>query len=149
VTKQAVFGGKTYSPPVPLNVDSGEDPDLPDVKVVDGLCEDANGKCSLRAAIQQAGFTSGTDAARIEIPAATYLLDQALSLNMAPTGNVHLHGTDPATTVIDGRGTVDLLRLASESGIVSVENLTFQNGTNSASRLGSPTIAPYVFHGTL
>ena len=46
--------------------------DTQDVSVQDGICADASGACSLRAAISQANFSAGADV--ITLPAGTYTI---------------------------------------------------------------------------
>jgi parallel beta-helix repeat protein len=132
---QAQFEGKTYVLPKSYGVDPLENPELPDVKLIDGVCEDINGKCSLLAAIQQGSTTTSTGQAFVEVPPGSYKLTKPLQLDLYPFGeNLTVRGADSKTTIIDGQSIADIFRIRgtwlSPAG-VTIENLTFQNGRQS------------------
>jgi len=80
--------------------------DTPDASPGDGICADADGSCTLRAAIQEANACAGADI--IELPAGTYPLTVAgTNENAAVTGDLDItdeltiNGAGAASTVID------------------------------------------------
>lgn len=128
---QAIFNQDLYVPPHPYFVSASEDPNLPDVRLEDGVCEDTNGICSLRASIDQAGTTSVTEAVIVHIPAGTYGLTNPLSLSSKFTNGkaVTLRGANPMTTILDGKNLIlPLIIDMATSSLVSIENMTIQNG---------------------
>lgn len=131
IANKATYSGNLYVPPRPYLVSAGENPNLADVLLDDGICADINGVCSLRAAIEQAGATASTEAILVTIPAGTYALTTPLLLksNDALAKAITIRGADPLTTILDGGGTTLPLTIAmSTNAQVSIENLTVQNG---------------------
>ncbi len=129
-TKQAVYQGKTYIPPKPFYVDASEDPNFPDKKLEDGVCEDVNNKCSLLAAVQQAGVVSYTSDSAVEIPSATYRLTNPMDLRPVFNGHsIHIRGSSTAAPpVLEGQGLTSHLYIISGSAPITLENLRFTNG---------------------
>ncbi len=129
-TNQALYLGKTYVPPIPFYVDASEDPNLPDIKLEDGVCENTNNKCSLLAAVQQAGVVSYTTDSIVEIPSATYNMTTFLDLNLSTSNNsVLLRGAPgPDKPILNAQGRTTHLYIRGASGSVDVENLIFENG---------------------
>jgi CSLREA domain-containing protein len=103
--------------------------DAPDDNVGDGTCATSTGECSLRAAVAEANDTTG---ATIEVPAGTYVLDNAvdsdtgdldLSAPMTITGAARQPG-DAATTIVgSGDRVFEVL-----SGGVTLEGLVITGG---------------------
>lgn len=92
-----------------IQVDSVEDG--ADALIGDGICADAEGNCTLRAAIQEANATAG--AQTIELPAGTYQLTLAGNAeNDGATGDlditdsVDIVGEGADVTIIDANGAV-------------------------------------------
>ena len=99
-----------------------------------GICADADGNCTLRAAVQEANALAGDDT--IVLSAATYTLsgaagdDLALSGDLDITDTATITGVETASTVIDGGG-VDRIFDIDPSGIgvsATISNLTIRNG---------------------
>jgi hypothetical protein len=131
VIKQAKFNGLTYVAPRPYLVDAFEDPSLPDVKPLDAVCEDINGKCSLLASLQTSEIASYTDSVDVTFPAATFKLWQELPLTSGPNGHlISIHGMGSNATTLDGQGATNILRLfgSATSGPVNLQGLTLQGG---------------------
>lgn len=63
----------------------------------DGVCADAQGNCSLPAALQETNALPGAD--RIEVPAGTYTIS-----NQYVTDGLELVGDGAGSTIIDGAG---------------------------------------------
>lgn len=131
VVNQAIYNNELYVPPHPYYVDANEDPNLSDVRLEDGVCEDQNGICSLKAAIDQTGPTSMTEAVLVHIPAGTYVVTTPIVLTTQSQDGkaITIRGADPLTTILDGSGLVIPLKIIIDNtALVSVENLTIQNG---------------------
>ncbi len=101
-----------------LQANGGADPtvdstdDAVDADIGDGVCADASGNCTLRAAIQETNACAGRDA--ITLPAGTYALtlagsgeDAAATGDLDITDDLAIQGAGPATTVIDGSAPFD------------------------------------------
>lgn len=108
------------------------DDDSVDAIPGDGLCADATGRCSLRAAVQESNALAGAD--RIELPPGVYRLQRAgFGEDAAGTGDldirdaVTLVGAGSATTFVDG-GALDGILDIVAGGTVSVSGLTLRNG---------------------
>lgn len=136
--KQATFENRTYIVPTPYYVDASEDPNLPDINPEDGVCENINYKCSLRASVQQAGAISSSGSTIIHIPPARYRLTSRLGLDLkGPSNSITLLGADPSTTILDGQGATDILVAMGDIRTARVENLGFENGTQNVTFGGS------------
>lgn len=103
----------------------------------DGVCADAGGACSLRAAVQEANALPGAD--RIELPAGRYVLSLAGPReDLAASGDLDVHdaltivgagaGTGADATVIDGKAADTVLELHPDAATVRFEGLTVANG---------------------
>ena len=83
--------------------------DAPDL-AIDGICDDGNGRCTVRAAIQESNASTGV-ADIVTIPAGSYglslagrLEDGALSGDLDITDSVTINGAGVGLTTIDGLG---------------------------------------------
>ncbi|WP_025323329.1 choice-of-anchor Q domain-containing protein [Deferrisoma camini] len=123
----------TIEPPLAcgtLTVDSTAD--AVDADPGDGVCADASGACTLRAAVQEANACPGDQ--EIVLPAGTYTLTLAGAGEGAAAtgdldiyGDVTLTGAGAGSTVIDGGG---LDRVAELRGAVTLQDLRIRNGGN-------------------
>ncbi len=86
--------------------------DLPDVNPGDGLCAAAGGVCTVRAAIEEANATPGSDI--IDIPAGTYPLDDQLVVE----DSVFINGAGMGATVLDGQDATEVLRIRTVEALV-------------------------------
>ncbi len=111
--------------------------DTADDDTADGICADASGNCSLRAAIQQANALASSDTVLLAI--ATYTLTGAVGDDLAQSGDLDIRqdititGAGTASTVVNG-GNIDRVFDIdpSSSGITAtISNLTIQNGNVS------------------
>jgi CSLREA domain-containing protein len=113
--------------------------DAPDASVGDGLCSDSQGRCTLRAAVQEANATIGVQT--IYLSAATYVLtvlgaaeDTAATGDLDLTDSVIIVGAGSASTVIDANGALTgdrVFHLKDLSGlglVVTLEDLAVTNG---------------------
>jgi CSLREA domain-containing protein len=73
--------------------------DHSDTKRGDGVCLASNGKCTLRAAIQESNALSGRDV--IKLPAGTYKLTNAAG-NLIITDSLAIDGVTASQAIIDG-----------------------------------------------
>ena len=99
----------------------------------DGICADAVGNCTLRAAIQEAYSLSGADT--INLPAGTYTLaisgtgeDDAATGDLDINGPLTISGADMASTIIDGAG-IDRIFHITGNYVVVFSGITIQNGS--------------------
>lgn len=106
--------------------------DSVDANPGDGICADANGKCSLRAAVMEAN--ANIDSNTIVLPAGTYVLtiaganvdDQAGDLNIIES--VNIQGAGARTTIVDGNAADGVFDLGGFQSTISMSGLTIQNG---------------------
>lgn len=150
--KKATYLDQVYLAPKPIVVNSLEDANLADSNVYDGVCQDVNGLCSLRAAIEQASANATTADVEIRLPAGLYKLTSPLLLHLPVTVDGHqitLKGESSATTKIDGQGVTDLLIVDGDVGAAFISDITFQNGSNSQSNHGSAITTTNLFNAEL
>lgn len=138
VTKVGQYGGNTYVPPKPYFVQVVTDPNTPDVDLFDGVCEDSQGKCSLRAAAQQASATTSTASVIVNVPAASYVLSSPLLIQFLSSANsITVRGADASNTIIDGARAMSQFRIQGRAAPIYFEKLSFINGSNSAPQQAS------------
>jgi len=106
---------------------------------LDGTCADAEGRCTLRAAVQEAN-ANPLDADTIQLPAGVYglklagaLEDGAASGDLDVTGPLTIQGEDTATTII--RGKKDRVLDVFADGVI-VADLTITKGKSPKSDVG-------------
>lgn len=132
VLVEAKYNNKDYQKPRQIVSNPLEDANLADVNLYDGVCANVNGKCSLRAAVEQASFISFTSDSTIQVLAGVYKLTQAL---VAQTGNDHkinIVGEEVTKVIIDGQNMTNHFNLLGNAGAVDFNSLTFTRGkTNS------------------
>ncbi len=125
---RAAYAGATFV------VDSTAD--VVDANPGDGLCAEASGSCTLRAAIQETNALAGEDT--IMIPAGTYTLtipganeDAAATGDLDITDGLTLRGAGSLLTVIDGNGLVtgDRVFHLSGSAVVTMRGVTIGHGS--------------------
>jgi CSLREA domain-containing protein len=97
--------------------------DTPDVAPGNGECLDANGKCTLRAAIQEANSLSGDDTINFSI-IGTINLTGALPVF---SSNVNINGPGAALLTVR-RDLGGFYRIFQSSGTSSISGLTITNG---------------------
>ena len=119
--------------------------DTVDATSGDHICADANGQCSLRAAVMEAD--SDTGLVRIDVPTGTYNLTIAPTsgdgpgngdLDLFNLGGIELVGAGAATTTINASGISD--RVISAGGPVLVSGLTITGGTTDNSTIFEPGV---------
>ncbi|HJQ85505.1 MAG TPA: choice-of-anchor Q domain-containing protein [Candidatus Binatia bacterium] len=120
--------------------------DAVDATPGDGTCATAGTFCSLRAAVQEAGFVKQADDVAILLPAGVYRLTLAnapgpcpsgktgaLQLNNGKAHTVLISGADPSTTIIDGNQLDGVLSISTITGsTTSIDNVTIRGGNRLA-----------------
>ncbi len=113
--------------------------DTPDADVGNPACADANGNCSLRAAIMQANFDAGP--VTVTLPAGLYLLTRSGDDDAAVLGDLDIaddlaiQGAGSGVTVVDGNGTVTgdrVFQVLATAKETSFSGLTIRNGKKVA-----------------
>ncbi len=138
VAKVANYGGQIFVAPKPYLVAALEDPNLPDINLIDGVCEDLNGRCSLLAATQQAGITASTIPVQVEIPPGHYKLTGVLDLSFLNTANaVTISGADKVSTIIDGQNSTHHFIVSGGGPETLFQNLSLINGNNGTAKQSS------------
>ncbi len=92
----------------------------------DGVCMDANGACSLRAALEESNLLVGLD--QVTLPAGNYLLSEG---ELTISDDFLLTGAGAATTIIDGQSTsrvFNITDLTTDEINLTLQGLTVQNG---------------------
>ncbi|HHJ15442.1 MAG TPA: CSLREA domain-containing protein, partial [Gammaproteobacteria bacterium] len=90
----------------------------------DGICADAGGVCSLRAAIEEANALAGPDT--VSVPSGNYLLTQG---SLVIKDAVTVTGAYTGLTVLDGNANGRVFSISSGVGEVTLETMTIQNGS--------------------
>lgn len=109
--------------------------DTVDANPGDGICADASGACSLRAAVMESN-ANGPSQDFIFLPPGTYLLTLPFSLgddggDLVITDSVTIIGAGNGVTFIDGNDSTGVFRTAqnpSTSVHIQLRDLTIQNG---------------------
>jgi CSLREA domain-containing protein len=118
--------------------------DVVDGNPGDGVCDAGGQGCSLRAAIQEANHTPGTDT--ITVPAGIYTLqiagageDAGATGDLDVTDPVVIEGAGAGQTILDGGGLDRVLDLAADT---TVRRLTIRNGDAGAEDGGGIRATP-------
>ncbi len=121
--------------------------DEPDRRPGDGLCETRDGTCTLRAAVEEANTSGGSETATISVPAGEYVLvrtsgtepaEQLYALSV--TGDVAISGAGAAATKVLVRSEEDFPKLAlriAYGAVARVEGVTFEGSGNKGGILAS------------
>jgi CSLREA domain-containing protein len=98
--------------------------DAPDASPGDGICADAAGQCTLRAAVQEADAQPSGSTITILVPAGTF----PLKLGVLPltTNTVAIHGASGDATTVDGRNASQVFNVSSDA-TVTLDQLTITN----------------------
>ena len=105
----------------------------------DGECADANGICTLRAAVMEANLHAGADS--INLPADIYPLtiendlfeeEEATTGDLDIIGNLTINGAGAGKTIIDGYGLQDRLLDIKPDSEVTISGVTIYDGYNLA-----------------
>jgi CSLREA domain-containing protein len=103
-----------------------------------GVCADSQGRCTLRAAIEEASADPSGSTITIGVPAGTY--DLTLG-SLAETANtITVSGAAPASTVIDAGGSSGVLEIDSKVS-ASLTGLTITGGNAGPSGYGGGVLS--------
>jgi CSLREA domain-containing protein len=123
-----VGSGSVYAAPFVVNSTA----DAVDVNPGDGVCADALGQCTLRAAVMEANALGGADT--ITLPAGTYTLtisgageNAAATGDLDVTGNLIVNGAGAASTIIDGGGLDRVIEIR-PGATVQINAVTIRSG---------------------
>lgn len=94
----------------------------PDANLADGVCATAGNVCTLRAAVQQANASAGSDV--ITVPAMTISFQAALPI----TSNLAIQGAGARQTVLASNGVPHGI-LTINGGVVTISGLTIAGAT--------------------
>ncbi|MBK9053063.1 MAG: hypothetical protein IPL78_19775 [Chloroflexi bacterium] len=107
--------------------------DAADVNPGDGVCITSGGACTLRAALQEANATAGSDT--IQLGAGVYTMtippgsgDDILSGDLDITAPLTIIGAGPGSTILEATALDRVLEIAEIAGNVTLSNLTIRNG---------------------
>ena len=118
-----------------LAVDTPDD--AVDTAVGDGVCATAAGRCSLRAAVQEANARPGPD--EIALPAGHYTLEgpgtSSAGAVLAPEDDLVIRGSGAATR-IDAGGRGGIFDVAAEGARLALRGLRIEGGSSTAVRCG-------------
>ena len=114
--------------------------DAVDASPGDGVCADAGGACTLRAAVMETNALPGAD--EISLPAGTYVLsipgageDASATGDLDVTDDLTLTGAGRDTTVIDAGGLDRVIHVLGSIGM-NAQNLLLTNGSAGTSAGG-------------
>ena len=129
------FEAEPGPPPVPTGFLVNSNLDTVDTTPGDGVCADAAGNCTLRAAIQETNALPGADT--ITLPADTYTLsipgideDAAESGDLDITDDLTINGGGADTAIIDG-GALDRVFDIAPGSATDISGVTVRNGSSS------------------
>ena len=103
--------------------------DVPDADPGDGLCDDGNGNCSLRAALEEVAASPVVDTITFELnAAATISLTASLPAINGSDSALTIQGPGPDQLTIDGDNTHRPFFIGAESPGVTIAGLTIAHG---------------------
>lgn len=99
--------------------------DTLDASPGDGVCADAGGQCTFRAAVQEADAQPGGSAITILVPAGTF----PLKLGVLPltTNTIAIQGASGGATTLDGRNAGQVFSVSSDA-TATLDGLTIEHG---------------------
>jgi CSLREA domain-containing protein len=102
--------------------------DAPDVSPGDGICADASGQCTLRAAIQEADAQPSGSVITIVVPAGTFPLK--LGVLSLTANTITIQGAGAGATTVDGRNASQVFSIG-PAATVTLGQLAIINGNAS------------------
>ncbi|HEV2378044.1 MAG TPA: choice-of-anchor Q domain-containing protein [Streptosporangiaceae bacterium] len=127
---QAVFtaGASAQPRPAALVFKVNSTKDAPDAHPGDGHCADSAGKCTLRAALQEADAAPVGASSTVTVPAGTYLLSLGtLAVGTATRRSITVTGAGPKLTVISAGNAFRVMSVAA-SATVTLHGLEVTGG---------------------
>ncbi len=104
--------------------------DTPDSNTADGLCLDANGNCTLRAAVEQANASASDDVITF-LPAVTTVVLTIGEIVISNNGSLQINGNGANVTTIDGGAGTNRIFFSSGNVVISRVNLTGGNASGT------------------
>jgi CSLREA domain-containing protein len=99
----------------------------------DGVCADGQGRCTLRAAVEEADADPAGSTISISLPAGTY--DLTLGTLAESANTIKITGVGTSTTLVEGNNSFSILRIA--SGVTAaVTGVTISGGNAGNSGYG-------------
>src|SRR5713101_4320179 len=102
--------------------------DAPDASPGDGICADAAGQCTLRAAVQEADAQPSGSTITILVPAGTFPLK--LGVLSLTANTITVQGAGAVATTVDGRNASQVFNVSS-AATVTLGQLTITHGNAS------------------
>src|SRR5216683_3283580 len=102
--------------------------DAPDASPGDGICADAAGQCTLRAAVQEADAQPSGSAITIVVPAGTFPLK--LGVLSLTANTITVQGASGGATTVDGRNASQVFNV-SPAASVTLGQVTISHGSAS------------------
>lgn len=103
--------------------------DTHDLNPGDGVCQDASGWCTVRAAIEESNALTGTDT--VSIPAGTFTLGAGGSVScesLSITDTVDIVGGGQGVTILEGDGCATVMTIGTGMSGGSLNSLTLDSG---------------------
>ncbi len=97
--------------------------DTADANAGDKVCADAAGKCTLRAAVEEANACAGPNT--VAVPAGTYVLTRG---QLLITEELVVTGAGPAATIVDGNASTLVFHMNDKVASATLEGMTVRNG---------------------
>ncbi len=104
--------------------------DTVDASPGDGICADANGKCTLRAAIAESNASAGTDAIIFDIPVPAIITLTLGELQITNPVGIYGRGARNLTIQRTNAPNAPLFRLFNISSATTMRDLTLKNGSS-------------------
>jgi hypothetical protein len=111
--------------------------DAHDAHPGNGVCADAVGKCTVRAAIEEADALPVGSSITVTVPAATYVL--SLGRLVASRGAIRIEGAGSGSAVIDAHGRSQIM-VVDVDATVTLEGLTLRGGSAPGSTYGGAVL---------
>ncbi len=109
--------------------------DTHDANWGDGVCDDQQNRCSLRAAIEEADALPYGSTVTIVVPAGTYRLLKGV-LRLSAHRTIVINGASSKTTLIEGNKAFRIMSLGSPNLSVQLSQLTIEGGYTAAGNGG-------------
>ncbi|MHB8600114.1 MAG: choice-of-anchor Q domain-containing protein [Ktedonobacteraceae bacterium] len=104
--------------------------DTHDANWGNGVCADQQGRCSLRAAIEEADTLPYGSKVTIVVPTGTYRLLKG-TLRFSAHRSIMIHGASSKTTIIEGNKTFRIMTIGSPDLFVELGGLTIEMGKSN------------------
>ena len=100
--------------------------DTPDSNPADGICANSSGFCTVRAAIQTANATAGTNT--VLIPTGVFMIGSPLVID---SSDIIIQGDAAGATFLDGGGVTQVMQMNGSGRNHVIQKLTIRNGSSA------------------